>query len=52
MDLAELRLCPTRGNQRNQMIADFIEQRLLSDWPSDSAALTDAVVAMQARGAT
>ena len=33
------------------MAADFIEHRLLRDWPSDSAALTDAVASLQARGA-
>ena len=34
------------------MAADFIEHRLLRDWPSDSAALVDAVAALQAKGAT
>jgi hypothetical protein len=33
------------------LAADFTEHRLLCDWPSDSAALTDAVASLQARGA-
>jgi hypothetical protein len=33
------------------MAADFTEHRLLRDWPTDSAALADAVAVLQARGA-
>jgi hypothetical protein len=33
------------------MAADFTEHRFLRDWPSDSAALADAVAVLQARGA-
>ena len=34
------------------MAADFDEHRWLRAWPSDGVALTDAVAALQARGAT
>jgi hypothetical protein len=33
------------------MAADFTEHRFLRDWPTDSAALADAVAVLQARGA-
>ena len=33
------------------LLVDFTEHRWLRDWPSDGAALTDAVAALQARGA-
>jgi hypothetical protein len=33
------------------MAADFTERRSLRDFPTDSAALTDAVASLQARGA-
>lgn len=33
------------------MAADYVEHRILREWPSDGAALTDAVEALQARGA-